>query len=572
MTRRLSLAAALAFLLLGATSVAPFPVEDRRFEDAARRYIEGEWAYNPSWATTWGRHEYDLKLEDRSRATIDREIARTRAAIAGFEAMDAGKLSGRNRIDHALVLSQARGHLLELTEIRPWERNPSSYGYGDAVFGLMARTFAPPEKRLRAVIARLSQVPALYAAARENLKNPPALFTRFAASECEGQISFLDTEVPLAFADVRDSALWREYRAAAARAADATRAYGRWLNDTLLPRSNGTYVLGEDTYRKKLRYQEMIDLPIDTLLVIGERELQRLTARYRAAARRIDPTAPLDSLVARMRRDHPAPDSLLPYVEGLLEEIRTFSIRSRFCDVPSEVRCRVRPTPDYAAARSFASLDAPGPFETKADEAYFNVTVPDRRWPPERVEEHMAGYSRWSLPSVCIHEAYPGHYVNFLYAKNAPTFVRRSLGSGSFAEGWALYAEEGMLDQGFRKQDPRIEFGVMRWALTRACRFQVGIRVHTRGMSMEDATRYFVDHADMEPANAQREAYRAAFDPTYLIYTAGALEIRKLRDDWRRREGAEFDLAKFHAAILSQGALPIPLLRRMFLQDSGPSL
>lgn len=564
--------ATLALLLaLGLGAEAP-PGEDRRFEETARRYIEGVWGYNPSWATTWGRHEYDGKLPDRSRAAIDREIARTRAAIDALVAIRPEALTETNRIDHACVLSAARGHLLDLTEIRPWENDPSSYGYGDAVFGLMARTFAPPETRLRSVIARLTQVPALYAAARANLGNPPELFTRFAASECEGQIRFMATEVPRAFAAVRDSALWRDYRAAADRATDATRAYARWLADSLLPRSNGSFVLGEDRYRRKLRYEEMIDLPIDTLLAIGDRELARVTARYRAAARKIDPGAPLDSLVERMRRDHPAPDGLLSYVSGLLEEIRSFSIRSGFCGVPSEVRCTVRPTPEYAAGRSFASLDAPGPFETKADEAYFNVTLPDPGWSPERIEAHMRGYSRWSIPSVCIHEAYPGHYVNFLYARNAPTFVRRSLGCMSFAEGWAFYTEEGMLDRGFREGDPRIEFGVMRWALIRACRFEVGIRVHTRGMTLEETTRYFVEHADMEPENARREAYRAAFDPTYLVYTAGALEIRKLRDDLRRRDGAAFDLARFHAAILSQGALPVALLRRMLLHDESPPL
>lgn len=572
MIRRPALAAALVLLLLGGLDAAPFPVADRRFEEAARRYIEGLWAFSPAWATTWGRHEHDRELGDRSRPAIDREIARTRAAIATFEKMRPASLSERDQIDYALVLSQARGHLLDLTEVRPWETNPSYYEYGDAVFGLMARTFAPPEERLRSLIARLQQVPVLYAAARRNLRNPPRLFTQFAASETEGQITFLEREVPPAFSAVKDSALWREYRKAAGRAADATRAYGRWLADTLLARSDGSFVLGEDRYRKKLRYEEMIDLPIDTLLAIGERELGRLEARYRSASRKIDPDVPLDSLVERMRRDHPAPDSLIPYAEGLLEEIRSFSIQSGFCDVPSDVRCRVRPTPDFEADRAFASLDAPGPFETRANEAYFNVTLPDPSWPPERVEEHMRGYSRWSVPSVCIHEAYPGHYVNFLYGKKAPTFVRRSLGCGSFAEGWALYTEEGMLDRGFRRDDPRIEFGVMRWALVRACRFQVGLRVHTRGMTMDQAVQYFVDHAGMERANAEREAYRAAFDPTYIIYTAGALQIRKLRDDVARKEGTAFDLAKFHAQILSEGALPVALLRRMLLQDTGPAL
>jgi uncharacterized protein (DUF885 family) len=572
MIRRLSRALALVFVLFACLDVAPFPAVDRRFEGLAQRYVQGLWAFSPSWATTWGRHEYDRQLGDRSPAAIRREIERARKTLADLGRVRRASLSEANRIDFDLMEHAVRGHLFDLTEVRRWETDPSSYEYGEAVFSIMARTYAPPEERLRAVIARLRQVPALYEAARKNLRNPPAVFTGFAVEECEGMVSFLETEVPMAFGAVTDSALWREYRAAAGAAGEATRAYARWLTESMLPRSGGSFVLGEERYRKKLLYDEMVDLPVDTLLAIGQRELDRLTTRYQAAARRIDPAATVEELVARMGSDHPPADSLIPYAEGLLEDIRAFSIRSGFCGVPSEVRCLVRPTPEFAAGRSFASLEAPGPFETKAAEAFFNITLPSATWPAERIEQHLRGYSRWSLPSVSIHEAYPGHYVHFLHGKNAPTFVRKSMGSGAFSEGWALYTEEGMLDRGYGGGDPRIEFGVMRWALVRACRFQVGLRVHTRGMPMEQAIQFFVDRAGMERANAEREAYRAAFDPTYIVYTLGALQIRKLRDDVARTEGAAFDLARFHAAILSQGSLPVPLLRRVLLHDDGPSL
>ena len=572
MIRRLAGALALAIVLVGCLDAAPFPAEDRRFEQWAQRYIEGLWAYSPSWASTWGRHEYDRRLEDRSPAAVRREVERTRKALADLGRIRRDSLNEANRIDYDLADHAVRGHLFDLTEIRRWENDPSTYGYGEAVFALMARTYAPPEERLRSVIERLRRVPGLYEAARKNLRNPPAVFTGFAAEECEGMISFLENEVPAAFRAVTDSALWREYRTAAARATEATRGYARWLTESLMPRSGGSFVLGEERYRKKLLYDEWVELPVDTLLAIGQRELDRLTARYRSAATRIDAGATLEDLVARMGDDHPPADSLIPYAKGLLEDIRGFSIRSGFCQVPSEVRCLVRPTPEFAAGRSFASLEAPGPFETRAAEAFYNITLPDLSWPAERIEQHLRGFSRWSLPSVSIHEAYPGHYVHFLYAKNAPTFARKSMGSGAFAEGWALYTEEGMLDRGYGGGDPRIEFGVMRWALVRACRFQVGLRVHTRGMSMEQAIQFFVDHAGIERANAEREAYRAAFDPTYIIYTLGALQIRRLRDDVARTEGASFDLARFHAAILSQGSLPVPLLRRVLHRDDGPSL
>jgi uncharacterized protein (DUF885 family) len=150
--------------------------------------------------------------------------------------------------------------------------------------------------------------------------------------------------------------------------------------------------------------------------------------------------------------------------------------------------------------------------------------------------------------------------------------VRKSIGSGAFAEGWGLYTEEGLLDEGFRKDDPRVEVGVMRWALVRACRLQVGIRVHTRGMSIEDGTKFFMEHAGLERPNAEREAGRAAFDPTYSVYTLGALEIRKLRDDYKREQGSQFNLGAFHETILSQGALPVALLRKMLLKHEGTIL
>lgn len=572
MLRRLPVALALTIVLAGCLGAAPFPAEDRRFEALVQRYAEGLWAWSPSWASTWGRHEYDRKLEDRSPGAVRAEIERTRKAVEDLGKIRRSRLNATNQVDYDLVERGMRGHLFDLTEVRRWENDPSSYQYGEAVFSVMARSYAPPEERLRAIIERLRQVPALYDAARANLRNPPAMFTGFAAQECEGMISFLENEVPMAFRSVADSTLWGEYRAAASMATASTRAYGKWLTETLLPKSNGSFVLGEARYRKKLLYDEMVDLPVDTLLAIGQRELDRLTARYQAAAKRIDPNATMAELVDRMGRDHPPADSLLDYARGLLEDIRGFSVRSGFCNVPSEVRCAVRPTPEFAAGRSFASLDAPGPFETKADEAFFNITLPDPSWPVDRVEQHLRGFSRWSIPSVSIHESYPGHYVHFLYGRNAPTFARKVMGSGAFAEGWALYTEEGMLDRGYGGGDPRIEFGVMRWALVRACRFQVGLRVHTRGMTMDQAIQYFVDHAGMERANAEREAYRAAFDPTYIIYTLGALQIRKLRDDVARAEGLAFDLAKFHATILSQGALPVPLLRRLLLHDEGPAL
>jgi uncharacterized protein (DUF885 family) len=550
----------------------PDPKQMARFEDLSRSYVEGSYAFNPSFATYWGFHDFDDSLENWSPEAIAAEEARTRGTLKDLEAIDPKKLDPATRIDFELFRRGVEGNLFNLVEMRFWENDPGAYNYGSMLETMIARSFAPPEERLRLLTSRLRQVGRQLANARVNLKNPPRSFTEFGIGDFEGTVSYLQNDVARAFSAVKDPALQSEFAKAKTDAAAETERHVKWMRETLLPASNGSYIIGEDRYRKKLSYDEMIDLPLDTLLAVGERELHRLDARYRAAARRIDPSKPVEEIVAMMRQDHPTADSLLDYARGLLEGARAFCIESKFIAIPSEVRCQVRPTPEFAASRSFASFDGPGPLETKATEAFYNITLPGKDWPKDRVEQFLQGYNRWTLPSVSIHEVYPGHYTHFLYAKNAPTYMRKAMGSGAFSEGWGLYTEEGMLDKGYGNGDPKIEFGVMRWALTRACRLQVGIRLHTRGMTMEEGVQYFMDHAGLERVNAEREAGRGAFNPTYSVYTLGALQIRKLRDDLAREQGKKFDLAQFHATILSQGSLPVALLRRMLLRSEGSAL
>lgn len=543
-----------------------------RFEQILERNTRERFSFNPSLATFVGVHDYDDALENTTRANVNGQAASIRRSLKELAALNRAQLDPQTRIDYDLFESDLRGRLFRLTEIRDWETDPGAYGYGWSLENLIARNFAPPEKRLRSVIARLKQVPRQLQNGRANLKNPSPLIARFAAEDLEGLVGYLDADVPRAFAAVKDSSLWRRYDVAKKEAQAATLAYVKWIQGQLLPRSHGSYVLGEDAYRKRLLYEEMIDQPVDTLLAIGARELSRLDARYRDAAARIAPGATLDSVTAMMRQDHPSREELLDYVRSLLGELRDYCVSSHFIEIPMTTPLTVRPTPEYAASRSFASFDGPGPLETKARDSYYNVTLPGAGWDSARVEQHLQGYSRWSLPSVSIHECYPGHYVHSLYMGQAPTFARKLMYSGSFGEGWGLYVEEALFDHGYARGDAKKEFGMLRWALVRSCRLQVGLRVHTRGMSMEEATQYFVDHAHMERANAEREAYRAAFDPLYVVYTIGAMQIRKLRDDVRTKEGTSFDLARFHAAILSQGALPVALLRKILLNDEGPSL
>jgi len=580
--RALAGAAAIAIAVL---SIAPAPgraapahgasragTPQRRFEQFVRRYVEARFAFEPGRATEAGTHAHDGELPDYSPAAVAREERRIRDALAELAGIDRARLDAATRLDYDLYQRKVEGDLFDLTDMRPFESYPGRYNVGGLLDPLISQEFAPPATRLTSLTRRLEATPRFLAQARANLRRPPRLFTEFAIEDFPGTFAYLETTVPKAFATVKDPALWKRYGAAFAAARAATDAHVAWMRDSLLARSDGTFVLGAERYRKKLHYDEMVDTPLDTLMLIGLRELDRLEARYRQVAGRLVPGGSVADALAKVRTHHPPRDSVVVVAATLLEGARRYSIESGFLRMPSEERCTVRPTPEFAANRSFASLDAPGPLATTGRRGYFNISLPGADWDPARTEEYLQGFSRGPLASVSLHEAYPGHYAHYLYARDATSLARKTAGCGSFAEGWGLYVEEGMIDQGYGDHDPELEFGMLRWALVRACRFQVALRVHTRGMTLDEATRYFVDHAGMERVNAEREAYRAAFDPTYLVYTLGALQIRKLRDDLKAQQGPAFDLGRFHATILSQGSIPVVLLRRMLLEHEGAAL
>jgi uncharacterized protein (DUF885 family) len=226
-------------------------------------------------------------------------------------------------------------------------------------------------------------------------------------------------------------------------------------------------------------------------------------------------------------------------------------------------------TPSFERALFFASLDPPGPYETQAKEAYFNVTLPEPTWPKDRIEEHLEGFNRGTILSTAVHEAYPGHYLQFLWLPQVASKVRKLLGVNSNIEGWAHYCEQMMLDQGLGGNDPKLRLGQLQDALLRNARFIVSIEMHTGKMTFDQAIDFFVREGYQSRANGEREARRGTSDATYLYYTAGKLEIFKLRDDYRKLKGGDYSLQKFHDEFLKLGPLPIKLMRKAMLGSEG---
>jgi uncharacterized protein (DUF885 family) len=562
----LLLAAAIGTSCSGSPPAAP-AVDDSAFDAFVDEYFAAESAFQPTSATANGFHEYDSKLEDLSRASFESRIAQLKQFQTRLDALRQGPLSDAAAIDAEALDGQIRGELLDLDTLRLWERNPMLYTFlpGGAVNVLIKRDFAPAADRLRSVVARLEAIPALFAAARENVENPPREFTDLAVRMAGGSVGYFEAVLaPWAEqAAAGDAALLESFEAANTAVIAASREYAAWLKDDLLPRSEGDYALGEEHFLAKLRYQEMVDMPLAELLATGESQLERDYAAFVETASRIDPDKTPAEVMRSLSDEHPSAEELLPSVRGSLEEARQFLVDHDIVTIPSEVRPSVEETPAFARAGSFASMDTPGPYETKATEAFYYVTPVEKDWDAEHQEQHLRLYNPYVVAMIDVHEVWPGHYLQFLYASRFPTKTRKLVFSGTNVEGWAHYTEQMMVDEGFGGDDPKIRLAQLQEALLRDCRYVVGIKLHTAGMTVEQGAQLFQEKGFQEPANAYEEARRGAYNPTYLYYTLGKIEIQKLRDEYRERTGAS--LKEFHDAFVAQGGLPIPLVRKLLL-------
>jgi uncharacterized protein (DUF885 family) len=531
-------------------------------------YFEAKFAFEPSAATASGLHDRDGQLEDRSAARIASRVAELKQFVARFEALDRQSLAFDDAIDAEVLENQARAELLDLETLRIWERNPMGYAGlpGNAIDVIMKRNFAPPAERLRSIVSRLQAVPGLYAAARTNLSAPPKEFTALAVRMARGSIGFFEKSVATWAAQAAgpDAGLRAQFDASNGAAVEATRAFADWLEKDLAPRSNGAYAIGADNFRAKLRFEEMVTEPLDVLLKRGEANLRRDYDAFLATARAIDAKASPAQVMQRLSDQHPTAEELIPSVARSVEAARKFLIARGLVTVPSEVRPRIEETPPYARSGTFASMDTPGPFETRATEAFYYVTPVEPDWDTKRQEEHLRLYNPPVVASINVHEAYPGHFLQFLYAPRFPTKTRKLVFTGTNVEGWAHYAEQMMVDEGFGDGDPKVRLAQLQEALLRDCRYVVGIMLHTRGWTVEMGAKFFVDWGFQEAFNGYEEARRGAYNPTYLYYTLGKLQIQALRDEYRTRKGG--DLKAFHDAFVAQGGLPIALVRRLLFR------
>ena len=561
--------AALVLLVWSSVVVAaPVGGADTKFDTMVKSYLDELVRARPHVATELGIHTQDKQLDNLSAAGRAADLARIMRWQKRLTAVADTTLSESRRRDLSMLRSAVAAQRFELEKVQTWRHWPGHYPglASGSIYTLIKRTFASPEVRLAAVIARERQIPAMLRAGASQLGEVPRVALDITLDQMPGIIDFFRTDVPAAFTDVKDVTLRAQLGLVTKQVIAALADYERFLRAEIAPVANAPFALGEAKYREKLKLEEMVDEPLEPLLARGEAELHRLQSELVATAAKIDARRDPRQVLLDSQAKHAPASGLLSHVSSRLAGLRAFLVEHDLVTVPSPVMPRVEETPAFMRATTLASMETPGPFEASATEAYFNVTLPDPKWSAAEAESYLRGaFSDGVVDVTSVHEAFPGHYVQFLWLPKITSMVRKIEGAGSNIEGWAHYCEQMMLDEGYGDGAPSLRLAQLQDALLRAARYVVGIRMHTKGMTLPEAIEFFQKEGYQDKSVATMEARRGAGDPTYLVYTLGKLEILRLREDYKNKLGAAFTMKKFHDAFLAEGTLPLPLIREAML-------
>jgi uncharacterized protein (DUF885 family) len=534
-------------------------------------YLAYLYEVHPTSAAFDGVHLHDDLVEDLGRQAIDGQAR----ALGGFArrlaAIDPARLTDTERLERPALEANIRSRLFELEQVRTWEKSVQHYAeiLATSLAGQVLFDYAPLPERARRVHSKLRQVPRLMQSARDNIKDPPGIYLKLGLESLRGTLRFINDDLPRAFGGLGDLHLLGDLADSSTEAAAAIGSYIDYLEKELAPRSKGTFRLGREKFEHKFQLDEGLTMGAERLLSIALRELAVTQEEFRRVASRLNGGDPMAAW-QKVKQEHPPAGQLVPVAQQQLQELEEFIRRQRIISIPEGVPVAVLPTPRFYRWTS-ASMWTPGPFEMRAQRAFYYLTDVDPNWPSERQAEHLRDFSYGALWSISMHEVFPGHFLHYQHLRRIDAKLRKSIlfSSTAFVEGWAHYCEQMMVDEGFRKSDPVVRLGQLAEALVRLCRTIVGIRLHCEDLSVEQGVRFFREEAFLEEVSARREAERGTFDPAYILYSAGKLMLLKLRDDYKAHAGAKYSLRGFHDTLLANGTVPVWLHRALMLGEQN---
>ncbi|HEY7638255.1 MAG TPA: DUF885 domain-containing protein [Steroidobacteraceae bacterium] len=546
-------------------SEPPAPAVNVEWTKFVDEFIEAYFVANPSFAVQSGRHEFDGQLGDYTPEGIQKEIARleeVRQRAVGFQD---STLASEERFQRDYLVSRVDNDLFWLREVRQPFTNPSWYfnnGLDPSTY--VTVPYAPADQRLRAFIKYAQQIPGAVAQIKKNLQLPlPKTFLDFSSKSFGGFADFYRSDVPQAFAEVQDAELKKQLQDVTGPAAKAMQDFGKWLAAQKPGKSDG-YVLGPERFAMMVKMTENVTTPVAKLEEIGRADLERNLAALADACKQFAPDVSIDACIEKMNADKPTGGA----VEGAraqLAELRQFILDHDVVSIPGTEEARVMEAPAYRR-QNFAYINIPGPYEKNLPSVYY-IAPPDPSWSKAEQEAYVPGKA--DLMFTSVHEVWPGHFLQFLHSNRSSWRFGQLFVGYAFAEGWAHYGEELMIEKGLAKDMPERHIGQLLNALLRNVRYMCAIGLHTQGMTVEQCEQMFKEKAHQDAGNARQQAARGTYDPAYLNYTMGKLMIRKLRADWAATRGGEQSWKQFNDEFLSYGGPPIPLVRAQMLK--GPA-
>ena len=540
------------------------------FQNLSQKLIKEHWDFYPTAATSIGQHEYDGRLPDLSPSQTSRRQTELQRGLAELRSLDADELDVPGQMSYRILDLFLRRELFNFNDLKPLENNPMRHtGYLN-VSGYIRRDYAPLEDRLRSATLAMEQVPEFLEVLDHSLADIlSSHVVDMSVESYSGMARFYRVDLADAAQSVKDKKIVTQFNQARESAAASLDQFANRLKTRGTCGPNG-FAIGSKLYSGMLATGEGLDAPLSQIATIGQVNLEDNLTQIKELAHQIAPGRPVQEIVEEIGRNHPQSQDLIPETRNMLEEIRQGLIDFDVISVPSEDRCQVVETPTYMRY-AFAAMDSAGAMETNATESFYYVTPVDDDWNTQQSEEWLSNFNYDTLKIISIHEVYPGHFVHHLhnrYGAKLP-LVNRVATAYSFTEGWAHYTEQMMLETVYGDKHPRLLLTQLLEALVRNCRYMCSLKMHTDGMTLEEATKFFMENAYMAERPARREALRGTFDPGYLNYTLGKLMILKLREDYLREQGNAYSHKEFHDKLLSFGGPAFPLLRPALLKNPG---
>ncbi|HCD12873.1 MULTISPECIES: DUF885 domain-containing protein [Shewanella] len=554
--------------------------QNQAFSSFSQSFIDSLWQVAPTWALYNGFHQYDAKLlvpDATSRTTTLNFIQQQRAKMASF---DFAALTAANLIDYRLIENVLGSMEWEIKRFKSWQWDPSSYNVAGGFAQIINEDFAPLEQRLRSVLGRLENVPAYYRAAQQNIDNPTLEHTELAIMQNQGAFSVLSDEllakVNASGLNADEKALFKQRMDKAVAAIEGHIQFLKQLEQQLKQEGSRSFRIGEVLYEEKFAFDIQAGMSAKVLYekaladkarVQGEmaKITDKLWGKYFQEPKPQDEKKAIRQLIDKLSARHVKREDFVDEVRAQIPELVKFVNQHELVTLDPKKPLVVRETPEYMRGFAGASISAPGPYE-KGGNTYYNVTPLDGMT-DEQAESYLREYNHWILQVLNIHEAIPGHYTQLVYSNESPSLVKSLFGNGAMVEGWAVYAERMMLEQGYGNFEPEMWLMYYKWNLRVICNTILDYSIQVKGMTEEQAIKLMTDEAFQQQAEAEGKWRRATLSQVQLTsYYAGYREIYDLREELKQQQGKAFDLKTFHENFLSYGSAPVKYISQL-MQD-----